>query len=194
MEMQHSVDAMDSSNILVAGVGGIGCSWAKQAHVKCRGSAHLVLIDADDSSFTTGEDVHVLRLGHALDSVGCAALPAAGRTAHAGPQHPDQPVVEFHRTRDSSHRSWRRRGHRCGTRICEGRHGNRAPLSWPSPPCPLNTNQPEWRPPTRDLSVSSTRLTSRCAFPLTALPGKPVNEGNSGKWEQNGLKTSSTDW
>jgi len=75
MEMQHSVNDMDSSNILVAGVGGVGCSWAKQAHVKCRGSAHLVLIDADDSSFTTGEDVHVLRLGHALDSVGCAALP-----------------------------------------------------------------------------------------------------------------------
>ena len=34
----------------------------------------MVLIDADDASFTTGEDVHVLRLGHALDSVGCAAL------------------------------------------------------------------------------------------------------------------------
>ena len=66
---------MDSSNILVAGVGGIGCSWARQAHTKCSGSAHLVLIDADDASFTTGDDVHVLRLGHALDSVGCAALP-----------------------------------------------------------------------------------------------------------------------
>ena len=73
--MQRTVAAMDPSNILVAGVGGIGCSWAKQAHEKCRGSAHLVLIDADDASFTTGEDVHVLRLGHALDSVGCAALP-----------------------------------------------------------------------------------------------------------------------
>lgn len=34
-----------------------------------------MLIDADDASFKTGEDVHVLRLGHALDSVGCAALP-----------------------------------------------------------------------------------------------------------------------
>ena len=73
--MQRTVAAMDSSNILVAGVGGIGCSWAKQAYGKCHGSAHLVLIDADDESFTTGDDVHVLRLGHALDSVGCAALP-----------------------------------------------------------------------------------------------------------------------
>ena len=66
---------MDPSNILVAGVGGIGCAWAHQAHQKCLGSAHLVLIDADDASFQTGEDVHILRLGHALDSVGCAALP-----------------------------------------------------------------------------------------------------------------------
>ena len=75
MEMPRSVAIMDPSNILIAGVGGIGCAWAHQAHQKCLGSAHLVLIDADDASFQTGEDVHILRLGHALDSVGCAALP-----------------------------------------------------------------------------------------------------------------------
>ena len=75
MEMPRTVGDMDPSTILVAGVGGIGCAWAHRAHQKCQGSAHLVLIDADDSSFKTGEDVHVLRLGHALDSVGCAALP-----------------------------------------------------------------------------------------------------------------------
>ena len=75
MEMPRSVAIMDPSNILIAGVGGIGCAWAQQAHQKCLGSAHLVLIDADDASFQTGEDVHILRLGHAWDSVGCAALP-----------------------------------------------------------------------------------------------------------------------
>ncbi|DAC70776.1 MAG TPA: hypothetical protein D7I13_00315 [Candidatus Poseidoniales archaeon] len=75
MEMPRLVAFMDPSNILIAGVGGIGCAWAHQAHQKCLGSAHLVLIDADDTSFQTGEDVHILRLGHALDSVGCAALP-----------------------------------------------------------------------------------------------------------------------
>ena len=37
--------------------------------------AHLALIDADDSSFKTGDTIHVLRLGHALDDMGCAALP-----------------------------------------------------------------------------------------------------------------------
>lgn len=75
IEMPRTVALMDPSTILVAGVGGIGCSWAQQAHAKCHGGAHLVLIDADDASFKTGEDIHVLRLGHALDSVGCAALP-----------------------------------------------------------------------------------------------------------------------
>ena len=35
IEMQRTVAAMDPSNILVA-VSGIGCSWAKQAHEKCR--------------------------------------------------------------------------------------------------------------------------------------------------------------
>ena len=75
MEMPRTVAGMDPSTILIAGVGDIGCAWAQKAHLRCEGSAHLVLIDADDASFKTGEDIHILRLGHALDSVGCAALP-----------------------------------------------------------------------------------------------------------------------
>jgi len=67
--------SMDPSNILIAGVGGIGCSWAHQAYERCGMGAHLALIDADDSSFKTGDTIHVLRLGHALDDMGCAALP-----------------------------------------------------------------------------------------------------------------------
>ena len=66
---------MDASNILIAGVGGIGCAWAHQAHQRVQQHAHLALVDADDASFHTGENIHALRLGHALDSVGCAALP-----------------------------------------------------------------------------------------------------------------------
>ena len=72
----NAVGGMDSSNILVAGVGGIGCSWARQAHTKCRGSAHLVLIDADDA-VSTGDDVHVLRLRHAFQR-GLCRSPTAG--------------------------------------------------------------------------------------------------------------------
>lgn len=66
---------MEASQILIAGVGGLGCSWAKGAHARCDGTADIVLIDADDSSFESCETAHVLRLGHALDSLGCAALP-----------------------------------------------------------------------------------------------------------------------
>jgi cell division protein FtsZ len=75
MEMPCTVAIMDASNILIAGVGGIGCAWAHQAFQRCQGAAHLALIDADETSFQAGESIHNLRLGHALDSVGCAALP-----------------------------------------------------------------------------------------------------------------------
>ena len=66
---------MDPSTILIAGVGGLGCAWAKQAHEKSGRGVHLALIDADELSFTQGDGVHVLRLGHTLDPIGCAALP-----------------------------------------------------------------------------------------------------------------------
>jgi cell division protein FtsZ len=75
METPPTVAGMDPSSILIAGVGGIGCAWAHRAHQRCQDSAHLALIDADESSFHTGQNTHHLRLGHALDSVGCAALP-----------------------------------------------------------------------------------------------------------------------
>lgn len=66
---------MDPSTILIAGVGGLGCSWAKQAHEQSGKGVHLALIDADELSFAQGDGIHSLRLGHTLDSVGCAALP-----------------------------------------------------------------------------------------------------------------------
>tara|TARA_B100001094_G_scaffold306619_1_gene337556 strand:- start:96 stop:1013 length:918 start_codon:yes stop_codon:yes gene_type:complete len=66
---------MEAAHILIAGVGGIGCSWAKGAHARCEDFADICLVDADDSSFENNASAHLLRLGHALDSVGCAALP-----------------------------------------------------------------------------------------------------------------------
>lgn len=75
MEMALLVTIMESSNILIVGVGGIGCAWAYQAFQRCQQSAHLALIDADETSFHQGTSIHNIRLGHALDSVGCAALP-----------------------------------------------------------------------------------------------------------------------
>ena len=66
---------MDADQILIAGVGGLGCAWAKGADARCTSDTSVLLIDADDESFVDAGSSHVLRLGHTLDSVGCAALP-----------------------------------------------------------------------------------------------------------------------
>ena len=68
---------MDGAQILIAGVGGIGCSWAKRAHLRTGHGIDLVLIDSDESTFDD-DDAHVIRLGRDLDSAGCAALPPLG--------------------------------------------------------------------------------------------------------------------
>ena len=66
---------MDADQILIAGVGGLGCAWAKGAKARCTSDTDVLLIDADDESFADAGSAHILRLGHTLDSVGCAALP-----------------------------------------------------------------------------------------------------------------------
>lgn len=68
---------MDGAQILIAGVGGLGSAWAQRAHQKTGHDIDLVLIDADEASFTS-PDAHVIRLGKDLDSEGCAALPPLG--------------------------------------------------------------------------------------------------------------------
>ncbi len=68
---------MDGAQILIAGIGGLGCSWAKRAHLICGENADLVLIDSDDSSFDY-DQAHLIRLGNQSDESGCAALPPLG--------------------------------------------------------------------------------------------------------------------
>ena len=68
---------MDGAQILIAGVGGLGCSWAQRAHEKTGHGIDLVLIDADEKTFSS-QDAHIIRLGSDLDSAGCAALPPLG--------------------------------------------------------------------------------------------------------------------
>ena len=75
IDVQVLQRCMESTNLLIAGVGGLGCSWAKQAFHKSQRGASLALVDADPTSFDDLEHIHVLRLGHTLDKVGCAALP-----------------------------------------------------------------------------------------------------------------------
>ena len=66
---------MESSQILIAGVGSLGCSWAKGAWSKCNSEADVLLVDADDDSFAAVESGRILRLGPVVDQLGCAALP-----------------------------------------------------------------------------------------------------------------------
>ncbi len=75
IEHQYYHSSMESSQILIAGVGGLGCSWAKGAWSRCDSEADILLIDADDESFSSIQQGHVLRLGSVVDKLGCAALP-----------------------------------------------------------------------------------------------------------------------
>ena len=68
---------MDGAQILIAGIGGLGGSWAQRAHSRTGHDIDLVLIDADENTFNA-PDAHVIRLGRDLDSAGCAALPPLG--------------------------------------------------------------------------------------------------------------------
>ena len=68
---------MDGAQILIAGIGGLGGSWAQRAHSRTGHDIDLVLIDADETTFNA-HDAHVIRLGRDLDSAGCAALPPLG--------------------------------------------------------------------------------------------------------------------
>ena len=67
---------MDEGAILIAGVGGIGCTWAERAHSKCSELADLLLIDADETSFAGTAAAHCLHLDAGGDGRGTAALPA----------------------------------------------------------------------------------------------------------------------
>ena len=66
---------MDGAQILIAGVGGLGCAWATSTHRRCP-STRLLVVDADDRSLRVGAEGHVLRLGRVMEAEGCAALPA----------------------------------------------------------------------------------------------------------------------
>ncbi len=65
---------MHDGSLLIAGVGGIGSIWAKRAHARCSEQCDLLLVDADESSFTDSLNAHCLPLGESSDA-GCAALP-----------------------------------------------------------------------------------------------------------------------
>ena len=54
-------------------MGGLGCSWAK-ALGQNDSEADILLIDADDESFSSIQQGH-FTIGTVVDKLGCAALP-----------------------------------------------------------------------------------------------------------------------
>ena len=74
---------MESSALLVMGVGGLGCRWARGAHSRIPNESDLMLVDADAESFRGVSNAHCLHLDATGSERGIAALPslAAHRAA-----------------------------------------------------------------------------------------------------------------
>lgn len=66
---------MDQGALLVVGVGGLGCLWAERAHSRCSRFSDLLLIDADEKTFTGSPEAHCLHLDASGEARGAAALP-----------------------------------------------------------------------------------------------------------------------
>ena len=66
---------MEEGAIVIVGVGGIGCAWSQRAHSLCQDLAELLLVDADESSFSSDHGANCLHLDAAGDARGAAALP-----------------------------------------------------------------------------------------------------------------------
>ena len=66
---------MKQGTLLIAGVGGLGCKWAQNAHARCSRLADLLLIDADEESFLGSAEAHCLHLDASGAGRGAAALP-----------------------------------------------------------------------------------------------------------------------
>ena len=53
---------MDGAQLLIAGIGGLGSSWALKAHERAGNDVDLVLVDADENSFSNDVQAHICLL------------------------------------------------------------------------------------------------------------------------------------
>lgn len=65
---------MAEGELLIVGVGGVGCRWAHAAHARCANLADLCLIDADAASLAGAHHAHAIQLGPDGGAAGCAGL------------------------------------------------------------------------------------------------------------------------
>ena len=76
MDHQRKGGPMESSALLVMGVGGLGCRWALGAHSRIPNESDLMLVDADAESFRGVSNAHCLHLDATGSERGIAALPS----------------------------------------------------------------------------------------------------------------------
>ena len=76
MDHQHRTGPMESGALLVMGVGGLGCRWARGAHSRITNESDLMLVDADAESFRGVSNAHCLHLDATGSERGIAALPS----------------------------------------------------------------------------------------------------------------------
>lgn len=78
---------MEPSSLLVAGVGGLGCRWARQAAHRCGDHVDLLLVDAEAEGLATERAAHRFPLGDGDADSGTAGLPplAAARMQALAP-------------------------------------------------------------------------------------------------------------
>lgn len=80
MSPLHYRGVVEEGKLLIVGVGGLGCTWAKAAHQRCADFVDLALIDADESSMENTRHAHALLLGDSSNDQGCAAMPLLAET------------------------------------------------------------------------------------------------------------------
>ena len=66
---------MQEGELLIAGVGSLGCTWAKAAQSQVSAWVDLALIDADNRSMEGVRHANCLLLGETPSEVGCAGMP-----------------------------------------------------------------------------------------------------------------------
>ena len=66
---------MEEGELLIAGVGNLGCTWAKAAHKRVSEWVDLTLIDADNNSMDGVRNANCILLGENPSEVGCAGMP-----------------------------------------------------------------------------------------------------------------------
>ena len=66
---------MEDGKLLIAGVGSLGCRWARAAHSRVSDWVDLALVDADARSMDGAKHANCLILGDSTSEVGCAGMP-----------------------------------------------------------------------------------------------------------------------